>query len=98
MVLYGEAAMEVGRVFFAVHLGTLMECVIFRRQVDGECEKVLSVAVIAMRSNSLVLSAFMSIRELQCVDEFAQTSHHSLSHISILLEIHDIPHHFAHSA
>ena len=27
-----------------------------------------------------------------------QTSHHSLSHISILLEIHDIPHHFAHSA
>ena len=28
----------------------------------------------------------------------AQTSHHSLSHISILLEIHDIPHHFAHSA
>ena len=30
--------------------------------------------------------------------QFAQTSHHSLSHISILLEIHDIPHHFAHSA
>ena len=29
---------------------------------------------------------------------FAQTSHHSLSHISFPLEIHDIPHHFAHSA
>ena len=28
----------------------------------------------------------------------AQTSHHSLSHISFPLEIHDIPHHFAHSA
>ena len=45
-----------------------------------------------------MIKVFKIINGIDDINCDAQTSHHSLSHISFPLEIHDIPHHFAHSA